>query len=225
MQLISTASELSPLFNDIDNCQRFAIDLEFIPEKTFRPVLALIQIATTQSTYIIDPLVNLPLADLWQRVADPLYSKVLHAAREDLNIIFQLSGLMPNNIFDTQVAAGFIGLGYQIGYKNLLAQALNVRIDKSESFTDWLARPLTPVQLQYASEDVCHLLPLADKLMDLLKKEGRLTWAKEECIRLFNEMGKSQEFGFTKIKGARSLSRRKLAILKALCDLRSARGQ
>ena len=84
--------------------------------------------------------------------------------REDLNIVFQLSNLIPQNIFDTQIAAGFLGFGYPIGYKNLLSQALNININKSESFTDWLARPLSPMQLQYAYEDVSHLLPLADKL-------------------------------------------------------------
>ena len=220
--VISRQEELLPFFEELDRDGRFAIDLEFIPEKTFQPVLALIQIATAQTVYILDPLAKLTLHDLWQRIADKRFVKILHAGREDLNIVFQLSSLIPQNIFDTQIAAGFLGFGYPVGYKNLLYQVLNININKSESFTDWLARPLSPQQLQYAYEDVSHLLPLADKLIALLKSQNRLNWALEECLCAFSEETfKSRTYNFTKIKGARALSRQKLAVLQALCDLRT----
>ncbi len=213
---------LAAVCNEIESLGRFALDLEFIPEKTFKPVLALLQIATDRSVYIIDPLSNLQLNELWQKVADERIIKVLHAAKEDLNIIRELSNLVPSNIFDTQVAAGFIGQGYPAGYKKLLDQILNIQINKSESFTDWLFRPLSNLQLEYAFEDVCHLLPLADRLMELLKQNHRLEWVLDECASFFAQEASNdaKDYVFTKIKGARGLPRQKLAVLKALCDLR-----
>ncbi len=216
-------SDVASICTEIDKLGRFAIDLEFIPEKTYNPVLALLQIATDNGVYIIDPLADLDLHDLWQRIADEHIVKVLHAAKEDLNIIRQLSGLVPKNIFDTQLAAGFLGYGYPVGYKKLLSQVMNVQIDKSESFTDWLIRPLSKFQLRYAFEDVCHLLSLADQLRNSLDQRKRLVWVVNECACSYTgdiEVG-TKNYGYTKIKGARNLSRQKLAVLQALCELRT----
>ena len=170
IKLIFKQEELNRICAEIDELGRFAIDLEFIPEKTYTPVLALLQIATDKGVYIIDPLANVQLDELWKRVADEKITKILHAAKEDLNIIRTLSNLTPKNIFDTQVAAGFLGQGYPAGYKKLLGQVLDISINKSESFTDWLIRPLSSLQIQYAFEDVCHMLRLADKLTEMLKE-------------------------------------------------------
>lgn len=220
--LISQQKNIESICREIDELGRFALDLEFIPEKTFKPVLALLQIATDNSVYIIDPLSNLRLDDIWKKVADERIVKILHAAKEDLNIIRELSGLTPVNIFDTQVAAGFLGYGFPVGYKKLLDQLLKIQISKSESFTDWLCRPLSKLQLEYAFEDVCHLMKLTDKLINLLQQENRLSWVQEECINLYSQDSSSDNnyYNFTKIKGSRSLSGHKLAVLKALCDLR-----
>jgi len=214
--------ELVAVCAEIEKRGRFALDLEFIPEKTFNPVLALLQVATDESVYIIDPLSTVQLNLLWQKVADKRIMKVLHAAKEDLNIIRQISNLTPRNIFDTQIAAGFLGHGYPVGYKKLLAQMLNVQINKSESFTDWLMRPLSELQLRYAYEDVCHLLPLADKLMAMLKEKQRLDWVCNECAAFFcqENLTDIRDYGYTRIKGARSLAPQKLAVLQALCELR-----
>lgn len=222
IKVISKQDNLASICEEIDQLGRFALDLEFIPEKTFNPVLALLQIATDKAVYIIDPCSNVNLDMIWQKVADQRIRKILHAAKEDLNIIRQLSNVTPVNIFDTQVAAGFLGFGYPAGYKKLLDQVLGIQINKSESFTDWLIRPLSNTQLQYAYEDVCHLLLLADKLTDLLKEKGRLNWATEECALLFTQQVSCdlKDYSITKIKGARSLSRQKLAVLQALCNLR-----
>jgi ribonuclease D len=213
---------LNSICAEIDKLGRFALDLEFIPEKTYKPVLALLQIATDNGVYIVDPLAKLKFDELWQKVANAKITKVLHAAKEDLNIIRDLSGLVPHNIFDTQLAAGFLGQGFPVGYKKLLDQTLKVQINKSESFTDWLCRPLTKLQMEYAFEDVYHLLPLADKLVESLQMQNRLDWVLDECASFFSRenSSESQDYTFTKIKGARALSRQKLAILKSLCDLR-----
>ncbi len=214
--------ELDRICHEIDQLGRFALDLEFIPEKTYNPVLALLQIATDKGIYIIDPLANVQLMEFWKKVADPKIVKILHAAKEDLNIIRQLSGLVPKNIFDTQVAAGFLGQGFPAGYKKLLAQVLDIQINKSESFTDWLVRPLSEMQLQYAFEDVCHMLALADTLSESLKEKNRLTWVLDECASFFTEEARQgTDYSFTRIKGARVLSRHKLAVLQALCVFRT----
>ena len=222
MNIIVKDSDLKQICQKIDANGRFAMDLEFIPERNFYPVLCLVQVATDAETFIIDPLKVGDLNELWQRVADPKIQTVLHAAVQDLQLIFRLSSLVPMNIFDTQVAAGFAGLGYPAGYGKLLQQLLGITIAKSESFTDWMERPLSTSQIEYAREDVCHLLAMADKEVEILKNQGRLDWALEECTMYsqhdyYVRVEKEQ---FTRVKGASSLNRRGLAILQHLCQFR-----
>jgi len=216
MTLITTQDALTNLCNEIDQCGRFAIDLEFIPERTYRPVLCLVQVATDRAVHLIDPLSQQDLMPLWQRFHDEKIRTVIHAASQDLDLIYDQFQTLPGNIFDTQVASGFAGLGYQIGYGRLVAQLLNVSLSKTESFTDWLTRPLTEAQLSYASDDVRHLLPLYDAISDRLRGLGRFEWADEECKRYcspehFEDEGKD---AYLKVKGASVLDRRGLAVLK-----------
>src|SRR5262249_8314638 len=147
------------------------------------PVVCLVQVATDKGARIVDPLVLDDLTALWERVADPEILVVLHAASQDLELIYGLSELVPRKIFDTQIAAGFAGFGYPIGYGKLLKELLGISISKTESFTDWLGRPLTDSQIDYALDDVAHLLPMYEKLCQKLERMGRLTWAEEECKR------------------------------------------
>lgn len=222
MNIIIKDQDLKEILQKIDANGRFAMDLEFIPERSYHPVLCLVQIATDEETFIIDPLKVQNLHELWKRVADPGIQTVLHAAVQDLDLIFTLSSLVPSNIFDTQIAAGFAGLGYPAGYGKLLQQLLGITIAKSESFTDWLERPLSESQIEYAREDVCHLLPMADKLSQTLKEQGRLNWALEEFRVYSNERRylRTEKDQFTRVKGASSLNRRGLAVLQRLCEFR-----
>ena len=223
MTIIVDHNELRKLCEEIDANGRCAMDLEFIPERTYEPVLCLVQIATDHAAHIIDPLAMPDLTMLWERICDPRILVVLHAANQDLDLVYNISGLIPQHIFDTQIGAGFAGFGYPIGYAKLLQQLLNVSIAKTESFTDWLSRPLTHSQIEYSLEDVCHLLPMYDKLCNILTKQGRLSWAQEECKRYVMaekyERDRSQDY--MRIKGASSLSRRGLAVLQALSDWRN----
>jgi ribonuclease D len=222
MNIVITNEGLERVVSEIDTHGRFAMDLEFIPERNYRPVLCLVQVATDQTTYIIDPLKVEDLSLLWERVANPNILKVLHAAVQDLDLIFKISQLMPQNIFDTQIAAGFGGFGFPVGYGKLLSQTLGITIAKSESFTDWLERPLSDSQIEYAIEDVCHLLSMADRLIEILKTQGRYNWVLEECKRYSqsDQYVRASKQEFTKVKGANSLNRRGLAVLQALCELR-----
>jgi len=222
-KLISKMNDLDDVVKEIDEGGRCAIDLEFIPERTYAPILCLVQVATDRGAYIIDPVALPDLQKLWQHIAAPEILVVLHAANQDLDIINSLSGQIPQNIFDTQIGAGFAGLGYPLGYGKLLHQLLGITIDKTESFTDWLTRPLTDAQMKYAVDDVCHLLPIYDRLTADLQKMGRLSWAEEECKRYVDaeRYEKDHSLDFLKIKGSSGLNRRNLGVLQALCQWRN----
>ncbi|MDP9384602.1 MAG: HRDC domain-containing protein, partial [Actinomycetota bacterium] len=162
---------------------RLGIDTEFMPEGRYRPLLCLVQIVVGEEIFILDPLAGegFDTAPLAAALADPEVEIVLHAGRQDVAILRRQWGCEIENIFDTQVAAGFAGFSAQAGYLGLLHDALQIRLAKSASFTRWDARPLTEEQLGYAREDVEHLLPLADDLQARLRERGRLEWAREEC--------------------------------------------
>lgn len=222
MTIISKHADLLKLCAEIDSEKRFAMDLEFIPERTYEPEICLVQVATDRNAYIIDPYEVTDLNEIWKRVADPEILKVLHAGDQDLDLMHLGSGLIPQNIMDTQIAAGFIGFGYPIGYGKLLNQILNISISKTESFTDWTIRPLSKSQIDYALDDVRHLLDLHDRLLDELEKRSRLEWVSAECKRYSQETyyERDRARDYMRVKGASSLSRKNLAVLRALCEWR-----
>ncbi|MBS1999679.1 MAG: ribonuclease D [Cyanobacteria bacterium SZAS LIN-2] len=218
-KLIVDAAELDHVLQQIDESKEFGLDLEFIPERTYYPIICLVQINVQDKVYLVDPIKLQDLNLLWQRVADPSIVKVVHAASQDLTIIFQRSNLIPQNIFDTQIAAGFLGLGHPAGYGKLLASLFDITLSKTESFTDWQARPLSQSQIDYAIDDALHLLPLYHRIKDQLVERNRLEWVIEEC-RLYEQPSyyiKESGREFLRVKGAQGLHRRKLAVLQALC--------
>src|SRR4051794_30942557 len=168
---------------------RLGVDTEFVSESRYRALLCLVQVVVPtegggQHIELLDPIEGFehgPLADVW---ADPEVEVVLHAGGQDVAILRREWGEAPNNIFDTQIAAGFAGFSAQAGYGNLLQGALGVRLAKSAGFTRWDRRPLTDEQLDYARQDVEDVMPLADELERRLIETGRLEWAREECRRL-----------------------------------------
>jgi ribonuclease D len=167
---------------------KLALDTEFMGEGRYRTQLCLVQVAIPERAgpagpiEIVDPLAENanggPLAAI---LADPAVQLVVHAGRQDIALMRRWLGTDVKNVFDTQVAAGFVGLGAQASYESLLAEVLDVRLRKSASFTRWDRRPLSGEQLGYAREDVVHLLELAGELERRLEKAGRLGWAREEC--------------------------------------------
>jgi ribonuclease D len=162
---------------------RLGIDTEFMPEGRYRPLLCLVQVVVGDEIALFDPLDgpgfdHEPLAAV---LADPEIEIVFHAGRQDVALLRREWQTELTNVFDTQVAAGFAGFSAQAGYLGLLHDVLKIRVAKTASFTKWDARPLTREQLDYAAEDVEHLLPLADELQGRLSAKGRLEWAREEC--------------------------------------------
>jgi ribonuclease D len=169
---------------------RIALDTEFMGEGRYRTLLCLVQLAVaddgsglaSQRIELIDPLAeDLDAAPLAAVLADPAVQVVVHAGRQDVALMRRRFATDVTNVFDTQVAAGFAGLGAQSSYESLLAELLGVRVKKSASFTRWDARPLSAEQSEYAREDVVHLLALASRLEGRLSASGRLEWAREEC--------------------------------------------
>jgi ribonuclease D len=171
---------------------RFGIDTEFMGEGRYRPELCLVQIAVPGDdpelgdVTLLDPLAEDPFdpAPLAEVLADPKVEVVLHAGRQDVALLRRLWGCDIRNVFDTQVAAGFAGMRAQLSYEGLLREIIGVRLRKTASFTRWDRRPLSPEQLDYAREDVLHLLALAGALQERLSEIGRLEWAREECAYL-----------------------------------------
>ena len=185
-----SASELPALADAARRTGKVALDTEFMGEGRYRTLLCLVQVAIAPGAgvgpiEIVDPLAEgadgAPLAAV---LADPAVEVVVHAGRQDVALLRRWLGTEVTNVFDTQIAAGFVGLGAQMSYESLLSEMLDVRLKKSASFTRWDHRPLSPEQLGYAREDVVHLLELATALERRLQASGRLAWAREECAPL-----------------------------------------
>jgi ribonuclease D len=186
---LATPEEIAQVIELAGQVGRFGIDTEFMSEGRYRPLLCLAQIVVDDGDgpriALIDTLRDdLDLAPLAALLADPAVEVVLHAGRQDVAILKRAWETLVVNLFDTQVAAGFVGASAQAGYGNLLGSIIGRRVGKTASYTRWDARPLTAEQLSYAAEDVAHLLELADEIRRRLSETERLEWAREECRRL-----------------------------------------
>jgi ribonuclease D len=189
---LATADEVAAAATAARAQGRIGIDTEFMSEGRYRALLCLVQIAVdipgndhaNPRIELIDSLDDIDATPIAQLLADPSIEVVLHAGRQDVAILRRAWNTEITNIFDTQLAAGFVGASAQTGYGNLLGAMLGRRVGKTASYTRWDARPLTAEQLSYAAEDVAHLLELADEVQRRLKESGREGWAREECRRL-----------------------------------------
>ncbi|MCZ7499787.1 ribonuclease D [Agrobacterium sp. ST15.13.015] len=179
--MIETTAALAEACTELAKSDFITIDTEFLRETTFWPELCLVQMASPTLEVLVDPLAKgLDLTPLFELMANPAVVKVFHAARQDIEIIYHLGGLIPHPIFDTQVAAMVCGFGDSISYDQLVQKIKNVQIDKSSRFTDWSRRPLTEKQLDYALADVTHLRDVYLSLKAQLEREGRSLWLTEE---------------------------------------------
>jgi ribonuclease D len=195
---LATSQEIAHAAEVARAAGRFGIDTEFMSEGRYRALLCLVQVSVDGGAgsdsdpahpkdplvLLIDSLTDVDVSPLAALLADPSIEVVLHAGRQDVAILRRAWQTELNNIFDTQIAAGFAGGSAQAGYGNLLGAVLGLRVGKTASYTRWDARPLTAEQLGYAAEDVVNLLQLADEIRRRLEGSGRLEWAREECRRL-----------------------------------------
>ncbi len=214
---------LKTLAGRLRDHDRLALDTEFIGEATFHPRLEIIQVAAGDVTAIIDHQEVPELDPLFDLLGDTRIQKIVHAGRQDLEIFSIRSGCVPTPVFDTQVAAAMVGYGPQIGYGQLVQQIVGVTLDKSETFTNWAQRPLTPQQIAYALEDIRYLFSLHDHLSDRLKTLGRLEWAEEEFRRLqalTGEESRDPRLRYQRIKGWEGLNPRGRAVLREIAAWR-----
>ena len=189
MKTITTTEELNAFCAEAAKCSYVTVDTEFLRERTYYSKLCLVQLAyrdeAGEDAVLLDPLVEgLSLEPLYALFKDVGVVKVFHAARQDLEIFYVDAGVIPEPLFDTQVAAMVCGFGEQVGYETLVRKITKSELDKSSRFTDWSRRPLTDAQARYALADVTHLRDIYEYLSDRLGKSGRKKWVSEEMAVL-----------------------------------------
>lgn len=219
---IDTPAALQQYLDDTLSARVIALDTEFIREKTYYPRLCLIQVAANEQIACIDPLVLDDLEPLWQRLADPETLVLLHAGRQDLEVIFQASGKIPAPVFDTQIAAALCGYGDQTGYAALVRDIAGVELDKSMTRADWARRPLPSDALEYAADDVRYLHALHAHLSERLEKLGRSGWLAPELEALTepSQYAPDPAGAWRRIRAAAKMKPKEVAILRALAEWR-----
>ena len=181
MDLISTTSDLAAACDRLAQHKVITVDTEFLRETTYYPLLCVVQMASADEAIVVDALApGIDLKPFFELMSNEAVLKVFHAARQDIEIVWHLSGTIPHPIFDTQVAAMVLGYGDSIAYDQLVDRVTGHRPDKTHRFTDWSRRPLTDEQLHYAVSDVTHLREVFAALDADLKKRDRSDWVSEE---------------------------------------------
>jgi len=220
---VTTDEDLPELIQKLENCEVLAVDTEFVREKTYFHRLGLIQIGGDGVYGAVDPISvkNLePLLELLKR-RDKI--KVFHAGKQDLEILFRLTGEVVQPMFDTQVAASMVGWGAQISFAKIVKKVTGKIINKSETYTDWCRRPLRQSQIDYAIDDVRYLIPVYHKLVKQLDKLNRTEWVENEHRELVDpsyfELPDPQKV-YLKVKNFRTLKPRNLAVLREVAAWR-----
>ena len=225
MQLIEKTEDLNLLCQKLSNEEFICVDLEFMREHTYFAKLCLIQIASLNDAAIIDPLsADINLDAFISLMQNPSVVKVFHSGRQDIEIIYNISGTIPHPLFDTQIAAQVAGFGEAVSYENLVIALLHQTIDKSSRLSDWSKRPLTQNQLNYAISDVTHLVHIYQHLKKWLEDKERTSWIEDELKIICDE--KTYKINpddmWQKIRH-RSHNARFLTILQALAAWREKR--
>lgn len=200
-----------------------ALDTEFIRTRTFFPKIGLLQIADAHGIYLIDPLEIKQSDALKSVLTAPQVIKVIHSCSEDLEVFDRFLSVLPSPLFDTQIAAAFAGFGASISYANLIKSIRGDEIPKQETRSDWLQRPLSQSQLDYAALDVEHLIEVYETLVETLTGKQRVAWVNRECQQLLEKAAQAQDnFAqyYLKVKSAWKLKPQQLAVLRDLCEWR-----
>jgi ribonuclease D len=220
--IVADRAGLDALCARVRDASRVALDTEFHAERTYSARLMVVQLAFDDGAVIVDALA---LADLRQLVLALTQTTVVgHALSADLKIFADRFGLVPSRVFDTQIGASFLGYGMQISLADLVRSVCDVRLAKSQTVSDWSARPFSERQIEYLVDDVIHLLPVYDALLPRLERKGRYEWVFEECAELgdIERYRMDERRAYLRIPGAMRMSRRELGILSELVKLRDA---
>ena len=223
-EMIDTAPRLATLVQHLRAAGRFAYDSEFIGELTYIPKLCLVQVASAEKVALIDPLARLDLTPFWELLCDSSLEKIVHAGPQDLEPVFRHMKRSPANIFDTQIAAGFIGMAYPTSLSKLVRELTGVPLGKGLTFTHWDQRPLSAMQLRYAADDVRYLIAARDQIGHRLESLGHTAWSAAECQTLCDPLQYQfdPEHQYRRVRGATSLNPAGLAVLRELVIWRDA---
>lgn len=219
---LSTQEELKAYCDEASTCRVVAVDTEFLREKTYFPRLCLIQVNAGGNIAAIDPILIEDLSLLAAIFEDPDVVKVFHACSQDLEVLWDGMGCVCRNVFDTQVAAAFLGFRQQIGYGPLVDAYCGVSLPKAEALTDWSQRPLDPEQLVYAEDDVRYLPQIYETMCNKLVDSDRLSWVLPEMDEASDpsRFRKDPRDAFLRLKRASTLTRRQLAVAREVCAWR-----
>jgi ribonuclease D len=222
--MIDSADSLAAFAARAGRATTLALDTEFMREKTYRAELCLVQVADGDSAVCIDPLALPDLAALAPLLTAPGIVKIMHAARQDLEVLLPAVGLV-QPVFDTQIAAALAGHPAQVGYAELARRLLGVELSKAHTRADWSRRPLSAEEQEYALDDVRHLAALRASLLDTLRGRGRLAWLEEELATLANAdaLRVAPEDAWKKVKGLPALDPARQALAKELAAWRERR--
>ena len=224
---LKTQQELNEFCDKARAVGRFGFDTEFVRDRTYYPTLALIQLVVDTEIRLVDPLADLDLSVLKKLFLDAAVVKVVHAGKQDLELIYYWADQVPTNVVDTQLAAALVGLGNQVSYAKLVESQLSITLSKASQYTNWLRRPLSSEQEEYAADDVRYLLPMQDSLLQQIEDMGRTEALYEELARLTQEdkyrLDPQSILG--KVKGSRGLKGSNRAVAMELSVWREERAQ
>ncbi len=222
--LVTTTAALAELGAHLETLEAVGLDTEFLRERTYRAELCLVQVSAQGDARCVDPLAMSDLAPLARVLSSQSTIKVMHASRQDLEVLLPVTGLV-RPVFDTQIAAALTGLPAQVGYAELVRRLIGRELPKTHTRTDWSRRPLSPEQIEYALDDVRYLLPLKLLLEEQLQKLGRTQWLTEELSALddVRAFSTEPEQAWQRIKGLRGLDDERLRLARALAAWRERR--
>lgn len=222
--IVDSDQSLRTAIEDCLQCEAVALDTEFVWERTFYPHLGLIQIGLAEDrVYLVDTLKIQDFSPLAKLIADPKVTKILHDALQDLIILHRATGALPRNVFDSRLAAGFVGYGSTLSLRDLIRHTLDIDIPKDQTRSNWVKRPLTDKQLQYARDDVRYLVSVRELILQKALKSKRTTWIAEEMAtfeQAEHYADDSPEELFLRIKGRGRLRRDEQGVLMRLAVLR-----
>jgi ribonuclease D len=223
IQFIDTADDLHELCQAMKKAPWLAMDTEFLRETTYYPKFCLLQIATLDWVACIDPIaLEGKMDELFGIINDPTIIKIMHSCHQDVEIFYQLSGQLPQPIYDTQLVAPLLGYQENPGYAMLVSGFLNINLSKIQTRTDWSQRPLSTEQIKYAADDVIYLAKIYCMMEEQLKELGRENWLKEDFEKLLNPdlYDIPAEKAWLKIRGKNKLTGKQLAIVQVLAEWR-----
>lgn len=227
VQYVESAADLDILCAQLAGADWMTLDTEFLREKTYYPKLCLLQVAVPGVVACVDPLSIEDISPLLDVIYNASTTKVMHAARQDMEILYHLRGALPAPVFDTQIAALLLGFPDQVGYGTLVSELLGVQLDKLHTRADWSQRPLSPEQIRYAADDVIYLAQVYEQLIERLDKLGRLDWLSGDFERLVQPELYSNlpHQAWLRVKGINRIKGASLSVVQALAAWRESLAQ